>query len=170
MAFEIERKFLVASDEWRAAAIGSSRLRDGLIARFGSGKVRVRLDGERGLLTVKGPRAGLRRAEYEYEIPALEAEEMLGILADGPIVEKTRFQVPHAGMIWEVDVHEGILEGLVLADVELDYEGQELVLPGWIGREVTGDPAYRKAALVKQALAGVSACRSLDSAPVRHTD
>ncbi|SDE62535.1 CYTH domain-containing protein [Belnapia rosea] len=113
MAYEIERKFLVASDEWRTVAIGSSRLRDGLIACFGSGKVRVRLDGERGLLTVKGPRADLRRAEYEYEIPTVEAEEMLGTLADGPIVEKTRFQVPHAGMIWEVDVHEGILAGLV---------------------------------------------------------
>ncbi|SDB21405.1 CYTH domain-containing protein [Belnapia rosea] len=112
MAYEIERKFLVANDGWRAAASGSSRLRDGLIARFGSGKVRVRLDGDRGLLTVKGPRVGLRRAEYEYEIPAVEAEEMLRTLADGPIVEKTRFRVPHGSLTWEVDVHEGILAGL----------------------------------------------------------
>ncbi|WP_043342654.1 CYTH domain-containing protein [Belnapia moabensis] len=157
MAYEIERKFLVESDEWKAMAISRRRLRDGLVARFGSGKVRVRLDEDRGLLTVKGPRTGLRRAEYEYEIPAAEAEEMLGTICDGPIVEKTRFRVPHAGLIWEVDVHEGILAGLVLAEVEFDHESQEIALPDWTGREVTGDPAYRKAALVKRAAAGTPA-------------
>lgn len=118
-------------------ATGSRRLRDGLIARFGSGKVRVRLEQDKGWLTIKGPRAGIRRAEYE--IPGADAEEMLRTICDGPFIVKTRFLVPHAGLTWEVDVHEGALAGPVLAEVELDHEGQGLVLPAWIRCEVTSD-------------------------------
>jgi CYTH domain-containing protein len=156
MAYEIERRFLVANEGWKSAATGSRHLRDGFIVRFGGGKVRVRIEQDKGWLTVKGPQAGIRRVEYEYEIPGADAEEMLRTICDGPFIEKTRFLVPHAGLTWEVDVHEGALAGLVLAEVELDHEGQHLVLPAWVGREVTGDPAYRKAALLEQAAAAAS--------------
>jgi CYTH domain-containing protein len=73
---------------------------------------------------------------------------MLRTLCSGPIIEKTRYVVPHNNLLWEVDVHEGVLQGLVLAEIELEHEEQELVLPSWIGREVTDDPRYRKAALL----------------------
>jgi adenylate cyclase len=116
MGFEIERKFLLVSDEWRGAVTSSQRLRDGLLARFGEGKVRVRIADDKAWLTVKGPRTGLRRAEFEYEILYSDAEEMLRTLCDGPLVEKTRYLVPHDGLIWQVDVHEGALDGLVYAE------------------------------------------------------
>jgi CYTH domain-containing protein len=145
---EIERKFLVSNDGWRSAAVASRRLRDGLIARFDSGKVRVRLEPSRAWLTVKGPKTGHSRQEFEYQIPYADADQMLRTLCSGPIIEKTRYVVPHHNVIWEVDVHEGALKGLVLAEVELEHEGQELALPSWIGREVTDDPRYRKAALL----------------------
>lgn len=150
MAYEFERKFLVASDDWKAAVTESRRLRDGLIARFGNGKVRVRLEQDRAWLTVKGPKVGIGRAEFDYGIPVADAEEMLRSCCDGPPIEKTRFLVPHAGLTWEVDVHEGALEGLVLAEVELEHEHQPLVLPGWVGEEVTGDPRYQKRNLLKR--------------------
>jgi CYTH domain-containing protein len=149
MPHEFERKFLVANGDWKAAVTDSRRLRDGLIARFGEGKVRVRLEQDRAWLTVKGPRVGIGRPEFEYEIPIAEAEEMLRTLCDGPPIEKTRFLVPHAGLVWEVDVHEGALEGLVLAEVEVDHEHQAVVLPEWSGDEVTGDPRYQKRNLLK---------------------
>jgi len=145
---EIERKFLVVNDTWKSAAIASRQLRDGLIARFDSGKVRVRLEQSKAWLTIKGPRTGYTRQEFEYQIPRADADGILRTLCSGPIIEKTRHIVPHHNLMWEVDVHEGVLQGLVLAEVELQYEGQELVLPSWIGREVTDDPRYRKSSLL----------------------
>jgi adenylate cyclase len=145
MGFEIERKFLVTSDAWRNAVSSSKKMQDGLIARFGEGKVRIRIAGERASITVKGPRTGLRRAEFEYEIPLAEATEMLATLCGGPLVEKTRYFVSHGGVTWHVDVHEGLLDGLILAEVELEHEEQGFTLPEWVGREVTGDPRYKKA-------------------------
>jgi CYTH domain-containing protein len=120
-----------------------------LIARFETGKVRVRLEPSRAWLTVKGPRTGHTRQEFEYEIPYAHADEILRTLPSGPILEKTRYIVPHHNLIWTVDAHEGALQGLVLAEVELECEEQELVLPNWIGREVTDDPQYRNASLLK---------------------
>jgi adenylate cyclase len=147
MAAEIERKFLVADDRWRASVIRSERLRDGLISRFGGGKVRVRLGEGRAWIAVKGPRRGISRSEYEYEIPIADAEEMLATLCTGPLLEKVRHCVPHAGLIWSVDVHRGALEGLIMAEVELSSEGVEVAIPEWIGREVTGDPQFKREAL-----------------------
>jgi CYTH domain-containing protein len=144
MGFEIERKFLVANDDWRNAVSSSEKMQDGLVARFGEGKVRIRIAGERASITVKGPRTGLRRAEFEYEIPIADATEMLATLCDGPLVEKTRYFVPHGNVTWQIDVHEGLLDGLILAEVELEHEDQGFTLPEWVGREVTGDPQYKK--------------------------
>jgi adenylate cyclase len=148
MAAEIERKFLVAGQGWREGVVRSERLRDGLIARFGDGKVRVHQGEGRAWMAVKGPRFGFSRAEFEYEIPLADAEEMLATLCDGPIIDKLRHCVPHAGRIWSVDVHHGPLEGLVLAEVELPSVDAHVELPAWIGREVTGDPLFRRDALL----------------------
>jgi len=95
-----------------------------------------------------GPRIGLRRAEFEYEIAASDAEAMLGTLCDGPLVEKTRYLVPHDGLTWQVDVHEGALAGVVLAEIEQEHEDQFLKLPPWVG-EVTGDLRFKNANLFK---------------------
>jgi CYTH domain-containing protein len=149
MPVEIERKFLVLSDEWRKLATRSQRLRDGILARFGDGKVRVRIADDQAWLTVKGPRTGLRRSEFEYEIAHSEAEEMLRTLCGGPVLEKTRHLVPCGEFTWEVDVYEQALAGLILTEIELEHEDQAFTVPAWVGREVTHDPRYRKANLLK---------------------
>ncbi|MER2250466.1 CYTH domain-containing protein [Methylorubrum podarium] len=151
MRFEVERKFLVADEGWRAGVTSRRRLTDGLIGQFETGnKVRVRLDEGRAWLTVKGERVGLGRPEFEYEIPRGDAESMLSLVCETCFIEKTRHCVPYAGLVWEVDVYGGILEGMILAEVELDHEGQAFERPAWLGREVTGDPRFRQSALLRR--------------------
>ncbi|HEY4253679.1 MAG TPA: CYTH domain-containing protein [Roseomonas sp.] len=151
MPVEIERKFLVTSEDWRQAATGPAiRMRQGYVAAGGSMTVRVRLEGERGVLTLKGP--GLTaRAEFEYTIPAEDAEALLAGHCAAPLIEKHRTRVAHAGLVWEVDEFAGHLAGLVMAEVELDAADQEVALPGWTGREVSGDPRFQNANLARAA-------------------
>src|SRR4051812_10818015 len=149
MPYEVERKFLVTHDGWRSAATGSRHLRDGLVGPYHSSKVRVRRDEERAWLTVKRPRGGLGRLEFEYEIPLGDADEMLRSVCEGPQVEKIRYYVPFAGLTWEVDVYQGDLAGIVLAEVELEREDQPFSKPDWAGLEITGDPRFRKTALLR---------------------
>ncbi|GJE73823.1 MULTISPECIES: CYTH domain-containing protein [Methylorubrum] len=149
MRFEIERKFLVVDDGWKAGVIGRRRLTDGLIGQFENGKVRVRLDDERAFLTVKGERKGLGRPEFEYEIPWADGEAMLRLVCDTCLIEKTRHRVLHGGLVWEVDVYGGALAGMILAEVELEEEAQAFSTPGWLGREVTADPRFRQSTLLR---------------------
>lgn len=102
MPIEIERKFLVANDSWKSAVIASRQLRDGLIARFDSGKVRVRLEQSKAWLTIKGPKTGYTRQEFEYQISYVDADGMLRTLCSGPIIEKTRHIVPHRSLMCDV--------------------------------------------------------------------
>lgn len=154
MPTEIERKFLVAGDGWRAAALGPGlRLRQGYLPNGGGAEapvVRVRLAGTQGFLTIKGPGL-LARAEFEYAIPAADAEAMLATLCLPPVLEKTRTRVGHGGLVWEVDEFGGALAGLVLAEVELASAEQVPALPDWVGREVTGDPRYMNNRLARAA-------------------
>lgn len=150
MGLEIERKFLVDDDGWRAGVTQIEHLRDGLIARFGGGKVRVRLAEGRAWIAVKGPRQGIARSEFEYEIPVADAEEILHTLCEGGVIEKTRHCVQHAGHTWSVDVHAGELAGVVLAEIELKGPEELFSIPPWLGREVTDDPAFRKDALMNR--------------------
>ncbi|QDZ10634.1 CYTH domain-containing protein [Devosia ginsengisoli] len=147
MGREIERKFLVMSDAWQAAATGSMLLRQGYLSSNAKATVRVRTtDDMRAVLTLKGAVEGISRAEYEYEIPVADARELLG-MAEPHVIEKRRHLVPYGGLIWEVDVFLGRHEGLVLAEVELDDEAQVVTLPDWVGVEVTQDDRYNNASL-----------------------
>jgi CYTH domain-containing protein len=148
MALEIERKFLLANDDWKREVIKSEHLRDGLISRFGEGKVRVRLTESSAWLTIKGPREGISRQEFEYEIPRADAEHMLQTLCQSdPVLEKVRHTVPFGGLDWTIDVYMGPLSGVVLAEVELEHPDQRPQLPSWLAEEVTNDPGSRSAPL-----------------------
>jgi adenylate cyclase len=147
-AVEIERKFLVASDEWKRSIVRSVSIRDGLIAVYKDRKVRVRISGNAGTIAIKGPRTGITRAEFEYGIPLADAERMLSTICRDDTLEKQRFFVKDGDAVWHFDVYSGILEGFVIAEIELEQETEELALPCWIGREVTGDPYYRKINMV----------------------
>src|SRR5215468_4752734 len=144
MGLEIERKFLVATDGWESAVMRSVRIRDGLIANNKGHKARVRIANDVATIALKSRRRGLVRSEFEYTIPHADAEEMLRTMCDGNVLDKIRHFVLHAGNNWYVDVYEGVLSGVVLAEIELIDAGQEFARPDWIGSEVTPDPRYRK--------------------------
>jgi CYTH domain-containing protein len=158
---EIERKFLVANDEWRRCAVGSVNIRDGLIAAYKDRKVRVRVAGDLATVAIKGPRTGLVRPEFEYEIPLADAERILSTICRDDTLEKRRFFVEDACAMWHVDVYCGLLQGIVLAEVELKDETQQLSIPGWVGSEVTGDPFYRKVNMRARALKLATAAASI---------
>ena len=139
MATEIERKFLIVGDTWRSAP--AVYFCQGYLNRSKERTVRIRVAGEQGFLTIKGATSGASRAEFEYEIPLADAQQML-TLCDGPLIEKYRRKISYAGMLWEVDEFLGDNQGLVVAEVELDDENAECPLPGWIGAEVSHLPRY----------------------------
>lgn len=148
MGVEIERKFLVKGDSWRQLATGSFYCQ-GYLSLTRERVVRVRTAGDRGFLTVKGVTKGISRLEYEYEIPLQDAKDMLDHLCERPLIEKHRYRVEFEGLVWEIDEFMGDNQGLILAEVELAEEDQIISLPEWIGKEVSRDPKYHNAGLVK---------------------
>lgn len=147
MPQEIERKFLVNGEDWRLAARGTP-YRQGYLSTVPERSVRVRVIRDKGYLTIKGITVGAARAEYEYEIPVVEAGEMLDNLCERPLIEKIRYRLEHHGLTWEVDEFDGDNAGLIIAEVELDDEDQAITLPDWVGKEVTGDRRYYNASLI----------------------
>jgi adenylate cyclase len=156
MALEIERKFLLANEAWKSGVVNSEHMWDGLIASFGEGKVRVRLTDGSAWLTVKGARKGISRLEFEYKIPRADAEQMLGTLCQGNVLEKMRHTVPFGGLNWTIDVYLGPLAGVVFAEVELRHPDQHLQLPPWVGEEVTNNPRFQKRALLPRLARGAT--------------
>jgi len=145
MGVEIERKFLVTSLAWKTLAQPLA-YRQGYLCREPGRTVRVRVAGDQGFLTIKGPTRGASRPEFEYPIPADEAHQLMA-LCDGPVVEKLRYRIPFADLVWEVDEFLGANQGLVVAEVELPAEDTPVTLPPWVGLEVTDDPRYANSRL-----------------------
>ncbi len=148
MGQEIERKFLVKGDAWRKSASGI-RYRQGYLSTAKKRTVRVRVAGESAWLTVKGENQGAVRSEFEYEIPLIDAEQLLDELCKRPLIEKIRYHIPAGQLTWEVDEFFGENAGLIVAEVELYSPEQEIDLPSWVGEEVTEDPRYYNANLIK---------------------
>ena len=144
MGVEIERKFKV-KEHFRPTGVGIE-MAQGYLSRDPRRTVRIRSAGIQGFLTIKGETCGATRSEYEYEIPAEEARELLA-LCDTPLVEKTRYVEMFCGKRWEVDIFHGANEGLRVAEIELAAE-EEFALPEWVGDEVTGERRYYNAALI----------------------
>lgn len=153
MAQEIERKFLVINDSWRPGASGIL-LRQGYLSTDPVRTVRVRLAGDLGFLTIKGLTRGITRAEFEYPIPPAEAAVLLDTLCLRPLIEKTRYRVEHGGHLWEIDEFAGDNAGLLLAEVELANAEEQILLPPWVGAEVSDDPRYFNANLILQPFLG----------------
>lgn len=151
MAIEIERKFLLKDDSWRAA-VSSRASYCQSYARFmehPDASFRVRIVGDKGFLSLKGPVSGCSRSEFEYEIPLADAESLLSEFCSPGRVEKYRHIVFHAGDRWEIDEFEGDNKGLIVAELELQTQGQAFQKPSWLGREVTGDFRYFNSALLQ---------------------
>ena len=150
MALEIERKFLVTDDSYKAIAFHSDRIAQGYICREGGNSARVRVRGEKGYITIKGPSTddGLSRYEWEKEIPASEAWELMK-LCHGGIIDKTRYLIKCGKHTFEVDEFHGDNEGLVVAEIELENKDDVFDCPDFIGEEVTGNARYYNACLFK---------------------
>ncbi len=147
MAVEIERKFLVADNTWRAAAGPGRRIRQAYLSASASHSIRIRIvDETQSWLTIKSGYRGIVRDEFEYEVPLGDAIAMLE-LRQSDIVDKVRYQVWVEGFTWEVDVFAGVNAGLVIAEIELEDQMQQPVEPLWLGTEVTGDLRYQNSQL-----------------------
>ena len=150
MALEIERKFLVTDDSYKAIAFHSDRIAQGYLCREGGNSARVRVRGEKGYITIKGPSTddGLSRYEWEKEIPASEAWELMK-LCHGGIIDKTRYLVKSGRHTFEVDEFHGDNAGLVVAEVELSSPDESYEKPPFIGEEVTGEAKYYNSSLAR---------------------
>lgn len=147
MGREIERKFLVDGTGWRTGQ--GVEYCQGYLSTVKERTVRVRRAGEKAYLTMKGSNVGATRPDYEYEIPVLDANEILEHLCQRPLVEKRRYRVEYVGLMCEVDEFSGENEDLVLAEIELPSEEVTVQPPPWVGKEVTDNPRYFNAHLVK---------------------
>jgi adenylate cyclase len=148
MGTEIERKFLLKNDDWRAGARGE-RFRQGYLSSHKDRTVRVRIAGATATLTIKGPPTGITRAEFEYPVPLPDAAVMLDQLCEHPLIDKVRYVVEYDGTRWDIDEFGGENAGLVVAEVELEREDQPFVRPPWLGAEVTDDPRYQNSNLAR---------------------
>lgn len=147
MAKEIERKFLVINDDFKSMAQEIHSIKQGYLSTRKEATVRVRVKDDQAYLTIKGINLGATRDEWEYPIPATEARKMLYQLTIGTLIDKTRYIVPFKGHTWEIDLFHGRHSGLILAEIELSSEDETFHLPPFIGKEVTGDPAYYNSTL-----------------------
>jgi adenylate cyclase len=148
---EIERKFLVLDDAYRAEAYRTYRIAQGYLCSAPERTVRVRLRDDEGFLTVKGPsdETGVSRYEFEQPVARADAEEMLRLCEPG-IIDKERHLVRFGQHLWEVDRFHGDNEGLTVAEIELDRKDEPFERPAWLGREVTGEKRFYNAMLSKR--------------------
>ena len=150
MALEIELKFLVKNNAWKEQIKGVL-YRQGYLNTNKSRTVRVRTINNKAFLTIKGISIGATRKEFEYEIPFDEGKIMLNELCEKPLIEKYRYKIEAGNnLIWEIDEFLGENKGLIVAEIELEFEAQQFKKPDWLGEEVTGDIKYYNSQLSKQ--------------------
>ena len=140
---EIERKFLVTSDGFKAESFKHTRIIQGFLNTDPLRTVRIRLKGEQGFFTVKGKSTddGLKRFEWEKEIAKTDAEALLNLCEEG-VIDKMRYEVKQGQHVFEVDEFFGDNKGLIIAEIELEHEHDSFEKPQWLGKEVTGDIKY----------------------------
>ena len=148
MGVEIEKKFLLQNEKWRSLSEKGHVIKQGYLSTEKERTVRVRLFDETGYLTIKGKSVGNSRLEFEYEIPKEDALQLLS-LCKKPIIEKSRHKIKFGNHIWEVDEFEGVNEGLIVAEIELESENENFEIPDWIGKEVSDDVRYFNANLIQ---------------------
>ncbi len=149
MGIEIEKKFLLANDNWRQQVHTSVQFRQGYLVGSDKSSVRIRIEGDKSNLNIKGATLGVRRQEFEYPIPMDDANELLSTLCDEPLIEKTRHYVLSGEHTWEIDEFSGDNQGLIVAEIELGHENEEFESHDWLGDEVSEDKRYYNSMLIK---------------------
>ena len=147
---EIERKFLVKSDDYKSFASSKTRIVQGFLNTDPNRTVRIRIKGDLGFITVKGKsnETGTSRFEWEKEIPVDEAESLMKLCEKG-ILEKSRYEISVGQHTYEVDEFYGDNLGLTVAEIELSSEHENFEKPDWLGEEVTGNVKYYNSQLSK---------------------
>jgi adenylate cyclase len=148
MPQEIERKFLLANDGWRAEVARFESMRQGYLATDSRCSIRIRISDEHAYLNIKSATLGVARHEFEYPVPFTDAAELLTLFCHGRCVEKTRYYVPFGLHTWEIDVFEGTNTGLIVAEIELTAEDEPFEHPEWLGDEVSHDRRYYNSCLI----------------------
>lgn len=153
MAVEIERKFLLKNDGWKSQVTKTHTIKQGYLQsgleKSQKSSVRIRISNDEASINIKSVDLIMVRQEFEYPIPIADAHQMLSTLCDDVVVEKTRYHVPYASHLWEVDVFKGQNDGLQMAEIELTDADESFELPDWIGAEVTNDKRYYNIYLLK---------------------
>lgn len=149
MGIEIERKFLLANDNWRQHLDHSVKFSQGYISGSDKSSVRVRIEGEKSNLNIKGATLGITRQEFEYAIPMADAKELLATLCDKPLIEKIRHYVLVGQHTWEIDEFLGDNEGLIVAEIELSDEQETFIAQDWLAEEISQDKRYYNSMLIK---------------------
>ena len=147
---EIEYKFLVNPEEWSKVDKGEPELiLQGFIFKTEECIVRIRIKGSKAYLTIKGKTIGITRSEFEYEIPVSDAETMLKQFTSKQII-KHRYTLKIGDHVWEVDEFHGKLEGLIMAELEVQSEDEKFELPQWVTENVSTNPAYYNSVLIEK--------------------
>jgi len=149
MALEIERRFLVSNDTWRASVARATRITQGYLAITEYSVIRVRVRDDDGYVTIKSRDGGIARDEFEYAIPLDDARSLLKLCGQR-ILEKVRHEVMYAGYCWEIDEYLEPFEDLIVAEVEMRSETDDPPRPPWIGDEITHDGSFSNAALAQR--------------------
>lgn len=149
MGIEIEKKFLLANDSWRSQVSKSTHYKQGYLTGSELSSVRVRIEGDKANINIKGARLGVRRLEFEYPIPLEDADELLNTLCAKPLVEKMRHLVQVGDHEWEIDEFMGDNEGLIVAEVELQDENEVFEKRDWVGEDVSHDTRYYNSMLIE---------------------
>jgi adenylate cyclase len=149
MSREVEGKYLVKNDSGRSQAGPGKFYRQGYLSTDPDRNVRVRIGDGKAVMTVKG-KGEAARDEFEWPIPVKDAEQILSRIAIKPVIEKTRYEIRDRDLKWQIDEYEGENRGLVVAEVETDKDPLEVPKPQWLSEDVTDDPRYSNASLVKQ--------------------
>ena len=153
MPLEIERKFLLSSNMWKESIQQSTILKQGYLSKEIDKTIRIRIYGEQGKITIKSKSVHNVRAEYEYDIPLQDALELLDMFCDPKeLVHKIRHIVVHDNHMWEIDEFIDHNKGLFLAEIELQHPNEEVILPSWIGQEVSDDPRYSNSYLAQHCM------------------
>lgn len=147
MAQEIERKYLVTNDSYKAQALGNRHIVQAYLSTSPDATVRLRVIDNQAFITIKSRTVGCTRGEWEYEIPVVDAMEMIDRCNISNIIAKTRYYVKIDNHTWEIDEFEGRLQGLVLAEIELTATDEQFTTPSFVGKEVTTDPRYYNSSL-----------------------
>ena len=142
MGVEIERKFLLNSDEWRNHVDHQVEMHQGYLSRDAQASVRIRITDKKAILGIKSTRDGIYRLEYEYMIPRADAREIMAQIAHRPLIEKTRYIVHWGKHLWEIDEFHGENAGLIVAEVELASVDEQFDVPPWLGQEISTDARY----------------------------